>query len=225
MTRQLKWAFSVLVIVIVGFAALQIYLHIDRKNFDKNLNSGPKVKHEPPTTPNIIFSDEKPADVPGFKWVRHNDHWDKVPIDSPNEPIEHPPVQNAEVPNENPQQKFEPVIIDGVGDLNEWLNYFESFGDDPSLDELYEREFGKKVIQYGVSKRSFDDKNASPEESDLSRKINDKITELGYIKNDKKAAAKKKHEEWRRANIKYDRSPILVGPLPTLDAEEEGDDQ
>ena len=34
----------------------------------------PEVQHA------ASFGDQKPPDEPGFKWVRHNDHWDKVPI-------------------------------------------------------------------------------------------------------------------------------------------------
>ena len=29
----------------------------------------------------VSFEDSKPPDEPGFEWVRHNDHWDRVPID------------------------------------------------------------------------------------------------------------------------------------------------
>ena len=129
-----------------------------------------------PTTPNVVFSEEKPKDVPGFKWVRHNDHWDKVPLDNPNKPIEHPPVQMTEV--SNPQQNIEPVVIDGVGDLREWLTYFESFGDDPSYEEFEAAKFGELAFQYGVSMRSFDYKNASLEELNLDRKIQKEITAL-----------------------------------------------
>ena len=190
MTRQLKWGLGVLVLIIMGFVALQIFLYIDMKNFKERIADSPKVETQ---TPNIVFSEEKPVDVPGFKWVRHGNHWDKVPIDAPFQPIEHPPEQVTEV--SNPQQKIEPVVIDGVGDLKEWLAYFESFGDDPSLAELYERKFGEKRIQYGVSMRTFDYKNASPEVLELLDVINEKNTALGYIKSAKRAAAQAKHEE------------------------------
>ena len=34
----------------------------------------PEVQHA------ASFGDQKPPDEPGFEWVRHGDHWDKVPV-------------------------------------------------------------------------------------------------------------------------------------------------
>ena len=29
----------------------------------------------------IIVGNQPPPAEPGFKWVRHGDHWDKIPVD------------------------------------------------------------------------------------------------------------------------------------------------
>ncbi len=64
MTRQLKWGLGALVLIILGFVALQIYLHIDMKNFRERIADRPKAEPQTPTTPNVVFSEEKPVDDP-----------------------------------------------------------------------------------------------------------------------------------------------------------------
>ena len=45
----------------------------------------------PSVHPGASTSDTKPPDEPGFVWVRHGDHWDKVPIaQTPQGPIAQP---------------------------------------------------------------------------------------------------------------------------------------
>lgn len=53
MSKTLYWAFSVLVIVIVGFVALQVYLHIDNKNFEEELEAT-RMNPDPPSTPEQV---------------------------------------------------------------------------------------------------------------------------------------------------------------------------
>ncbi len=101
--KNTYWAIGAIAIMIVGFVALQIYLHIDLQNFKEKIAGSPKVETETPTTPKVVVSDEKPEDVPGFKWVRHGDHWNKVPIDNPDQPNDHPPVQRVDVYDEVPE--------------------------------------------------------------------------------------------------------------------------
>ncbi len=97
MSKQLQWAIGGLALLIVGFVAFQIYLHIDLKNFKDGINGSPKIETEAPTTPNVV-SEEKPEDVPGFKWVRHGDHWNKMPISKPDVLVEHPVVVKPPFP-------------------------------------------------------------------------------------------------------------------------------
>ncbi len=42
--------------------------------------------------------DNPPPTEPGFKWVWHNDHWDKVPIGQPNAHVHHPVVVKPPLP-------------------------------------------------------------------------------------------------------------------------------
>ncbi len=120
MPKQLQWAIGGLALFIVGFivgiVAFQIYLHVDLKNFKEEI-AGPDPKTETetetPTTPNVVFSEKKPVDIPGFKWEWDGDHWDKVPIGNPDAPVEHPVVQIGESSNETPDvtpsQKTVPI--------------------------------------------------------------------------------------------------------------------
>lgn len=55
MTRKLYWA---LAIIIVGFIALQVYLHIDIINFKEGLEET-RIETKTPTTPNGVISEEK----------------------------------------------------------------------------------------------------------------------------------------------------------------------
>ncbi len=107
MTKQGQWAIGGLALLIVGFVALQVYLYVDLQNFKEGLKET-RIEPETPTIPNVVISEEKPEDVPGFKWVRHGDHWDLVPIDNPNQPIEHPSVQITEDSNETPDYIYDP---------------------------------------------------------------------------------------------------------------------
>ena len=120
MSKKMYGILGVMAIMIVGFIAFQIYLHIDMKNFRNELDASTKVKTEIPETPNVVFSDEKPDDIPGFEWVRHDDHWEKVSINEPIQPIEQPPVEEKPKIMEvsNSPEKFVDLTTD------EGLRYF-----------------------------------------------------------------------------------------------------
>ncbi len=115
MSKTLKWTTSTLIIVLIGFAALQVYLHIDIKNFEEGLKED-RPDPKPRTLPNIVFDEEKPKDAPGFKWVWHGDHWCKVPITQADDTSveENNPIQFSKP--EQPQGSAAPqedVYIDG----------------------------------------------------------------------------------------------------------------
>ncbi len=57
MTKKLYWAIA---IMIVGFVALQIYLHIDLKNFKEDIEAT-RIEPETPTTSDGVMSEEKPT--------------------------------------------------------------------------------------------------------------------------------------------------------------------
>ena len=81
MDRKMYWGIAALMIILIaaggfiyyqwsGVQQLKEQLAQDKKMLEKNDN----VQHA------ASKADEKPPDEPGYKWVRHNDHWDKVPI-------------------------------------------------------------------------------------------------------------------------------------------------
>ena len=93
--------------------------------------------------------------------------------------------------------QVESVVIDGVGDLTEYLTFFESFDEDPSLAE-YEK-FREKSLQYGHAMRDFDYKQASPEQLKMARQINEVITTVQTNVYAKEAAERAKwREQWPR---------------------------
>ncbi len=96
MTRQLKWGLGALVLIIVGFAALQIFLYIDMKNFERGLNSSPKVETETPTTPNVVISEGKPKEEPIQPIEPHEVDIVEVPHEKsqPNDSVENVTVKN-----------------------------------------------------------------------------------------------------------------------------------
>ncbi len=83
MTKQLQLALGGLVLLIVGFVALQIYLHVDMKNFKEEL-AGPDPKTEteqPPEQAQVPEVDNRPPQPDdGRKYEWHGDHWHEVPM-------------------------------------------------------------------------------------------------------------------------------------------------
>ena len=88
MRYKVYWGLGVLMILLIAVTTVVVV---------KNNNEAQRVRDElekleaqkkAENTPEVVeTSDEKPPDELGFVWVRHGDHWDKVPI------------QVAEVPN------------------------------------------------------------------------------------------------------------------------------
>ena len=84
MSKNMYWALGALVMIIVGIVALQVYLHIDMKNFKEGLNSSPELEVETKQStekgqaPEVDNRPPQPDD--GREYVWHGDHWD--PVDS-----------------------------------------------------------------------------------------------------------------------------------------------
>lgn len=74
MKMKMIWGFAAFIILIGAVVVLIVQPDPD-----------PIVKYN--DTP---ISIPKPPDEPGFKWVEHGDHWDKVRISTPSESITHP---------------------------------------------------------------------------------------------------------------------------------------
>ncbi len=201
MTRRTYWGIAALIVVLIAASGFIYYQWSQMQQFKEELAQDKKLLEEKDKP---VAENDLPPAKEGFKWVPHGDHHHQVPIDAPDtwQETHQMPVEEVQV---------ESVVIDGVGDLKEWLSFFESFGDDSSLEELYEKEFIKKSIQYGEAMRGFDYENMSPEVAKLVKQISEKRTSLGYIKGAKSAAARAEYNASQRANAKPER--YLLGPI------------
>ena len=83
MSKKMIWGVAALIILLIaagGFIFWQLSTVQQLKEQlaqDAELLKGdetPKVQHV------VSKADTPPPAEPGFKWVRHNDHWDKVPV-------------------------------------------------------------------------------------------------------------------------------------------------
>ena len=88
--KKLYWGIA---IMILGFVALQIYLHVDMKIFKEGLEAT-KIEPETPKTRDVVMSEGTPIDMP------------KNNANQQAEPAE---VQIAEAPQENSQQNDDDV--------------------------------------------------------------------------------------------------------------------
>ena len=102
--RKLYWG---LAIMIVGFIALQIYLHVDMKNFRNEIAGSPKV--ETIETTDIVFNDEKPKDNP------------IQPID-----VEEVDITNVIQKNSQQHENVENVTVKNYLEGLDDINLFES---------------------------------------------------------------------------------------------------
>jgi len=100
MRNKVYWGFAALIILLIGAGGfiywqlsevqqLKEQLAQDDKMLEQNDKA--KVQHA------VSKANKKPPDEPGFEWVRHNDHWDKVPISNENEVVERSDVPITEV--------------------------------------------------------------------------------------------------------------------------------
>ena len=110
--------------------------------------------------------------------------------------------------------------MDGVGDLKEYLDFFESFSDDPSLEEY--QKFKEKHRQYYSAMRNFDYTTAPPEQVRLARQIMEKVTTVQTNVFAKKASARAEYKASERANTD---TKFIYGPIDASPSNNEGGDQ
>ena len=130
----------IVLIFVLGVAIVFYHQHTDIQQLkeevaqDKKLleeNDKPKVEHAAST------SDTKPPDEPGFEWVRHGDHWDKVPIAQNDPPLQTPIVADEEVtpevvdkpdwiydPDREQPDGWDPKLVWEGGDVTIDFNHF-----------------------------------------------------------------------------------------------------
>ncbi len=86
MRNKLYWGLGILIVLLMGvFVFVMVkdqskirQLETDLAEVQKKL----EVHNEAANTPKVVdISDVKPPPAEsGFKWVRHGDHWDKIPV-------------------------------------------------------------------------------------------------------------------------------------------------
>ncbi len=185
MSRKLIGGLSVLIVlVIAGVSYMFAVQYAEIRQLKKEAAAAEKIwaDHEKvkqaAQTP-MDYSKPPPGKTfaNGGHW--HNGEWHDGPHKAP--------IVVDDVPKTEPVQ-MESVVIEGVGDLKEWLTFFESFPDDLPLEEF--QKFREKHRQYYDATRGFDYKNASPEVSAMLRRISEKITKVQTNVFAKKAAVR-----------------------------------
>ncbi len=128
MTRKMYWGIVIL-ILLIGTAAVFIIMHEIAENRELKDQLAEMEKLANQINQQKVSKNNPPPTEPGFKWVWHNDHWDKVPISNPNGPVVHHHVPIADVPTENVQT------------LEENGQYLD---DNKPIDENFYRAYIKK---------------------------------------------------------------------------------
>lgn len=84
MKSKLYWGIATLIILLFGTAFVVIImreraeiaqLRQEKADFEKVIAEQKKQQ-----TQEVVESNQPPPDEAGFKWVRHGDHWDKIPV-------------------------------------------------------------------------------------------------------------------------------------------------
>ena len=87
MRNKLYWGLGILIVLLIGaFVRVMVNQHAEIKQGEAELKEAQRkleTHNKVENTPEVVdISETKPPDEPGFKWVRHGNHWDKVPVTS-----------------------------------------------------------------------------------------------------------------------------------------------
>lgn len=84
MNRKVYLGLGILMMILVSATVFVVIKDkAEIRKLEKDLVYAKKLVSEiNKVKPNVVKSDEKPPDEPGFEWVKHNDHWDKIPINN-----------------------------------------------------------------------------------------------------------------------------------------------
>ncbi len=94
MRNKLYWGLGILIVLLIGafsFVLVKEQSKIRQLETDlADLQKKREAHNEAANTPKVVdISDVKPPPAePGFKWVRHGDHWDKIPVGQPETTVE-----------------------------------------------------------------------------------------------------------------------------------------
>ena len=87
MRNKLYWGLGILIVLLIGaFVFLMVNTQSEIRQLAADLADAQKkleAHNKAANSPNVVdISDVKPPPAePGFKWVRHGDHWDKIPVE------------------------------------------------------------------------------------------------------------------------------------------------
>lgn len=102
MNRKMYWGVAIL-IVLLGTAAVFVIMHEVAENRDLKDQLAEAERLANQIEQQQVSENNPPPAEPGFKWVWHHNHWDKVPINANGPIAHHDPI--TEVSDERPQQK------------------------------------------------------------------------------------------------------------------------
>ncbi len=86
MRNKLYWGLGILIVLLIGaFVFVMVKDQSKIRQLETDLAEAQKKReahNKAANTPKVVdISDVKPPPAePGFKWVRHGDHWDKIPV-------------------------------------------------------------------------------------------------------------------------------------------------
>ena len=97
MYKKLIWGLGVLSLLIAtAFVLMTVRNLAEIRHLKEEAAVAEKPLEDDNKQKPVAEVDEQPPAEEGFKWVWHNDHWDKVPVVDSSEPIEPSPTPFAE---------------------------------------------------------------------------------------------------------------------------------
>lgn len=91
MRNRVYWGLGVLIILLIATTTVVVIRSNKETQRLRDELAQLEAQKKVENTPHAVdISETKPPDEPGFKWVRHGDHWDKVPIRTPDESQDEP---------------------------------------------------------------------------------------------------------------------------------------
>ena len=202
MNRKLYWGLAALIILILGTAFVLFIQHerAETQQLKDELAEAQKMledSRKPVEQVPVDFTKPPPGKSfeGGGHW--HGDEWHDAPHQTPIVANNVPRTETIQVAS---------VVIDGVGDLKEYLDYFESFGGDPPLEK--HDEFMEVWSQYINSKRSgYQHETASEDVKKLHNRILDAVGGLQIAYNSKISAIE------RESEAKWSNKRFMGGPI------------
>ena len=84
MRNKVYWALSIFIVLFISaFVFLMVKQHAENRELEAELKVIQELADK--IAPPKYSKDNSPPDEPGFKWVWHHNHWDKVKVEVPSE--------------------------------------------------------------------------------------------------------------------------------------------